>query len=76
MDFEYETLEDWHKICKKKKKKRHRRIQADAYSYTAYTDRQMYSPDVPLITGGIHRGCTDIWGNADKWGNVQMYGPV
>ena len=71
MDFEYETLEDWHKYAKKK---RHRIIQADAYSYTAYTDRQMYCPDVPLITGGIHRRCTDIWGHADIWGSVQMYG--
>ena len=69
MDFEWVTLEDWHKMCKR----RHRRIQADAYSYAAYTDRQMYSSDVPWIIGkhtdivGVqtygmygHGGCMDI----------------
>ena len=54
MDFEYVTLEDWHKTCKR----RHKRIQADAYSYISYTERQMYSPDVLWITGGY----TDIQG--------------
>ena len=62
MDFEYETLEDWHKICKKKTQKNTGRC---LQLYSLY--RQMYSPDVPLITGGTFRGCTDIWGHADIW---------
>ena len=68
MDFEYVTLEDWHKICKRI----HRRIQAGAYSNTPYTHRQMYSPDVIWITGG-HRDI-EVYRHVGVVRHMGMYG--
>ena len=57
MDFDYEILKGGHKICKRS----HRRKQANAYSYTAYTDRKMHSPDALCIKEGHTYGLQTYW---------------